>query len=66
MLGNGLRPHCTGALPGGPPWPARGTSSEFLLACRVHHGVGEAKTMVVVLLDGEIVPGGMRETGGPK
>lgn len=29
-------------------------------------GVGEAKTVVVVLFDGETVPGGMREAGGPK
>lgn len=65
VLGNGLRPRCTGALPGGPPWPARSMSHKFLLASGVHHGVREDKTMVVVRFDGAIVPGVTGEACGP-
>lgn len=50
-----------GGLPGGPPWPARGMSQKFFLASGVHHGVSEAKMMVVVHFDGETVSGGVGE-----
>lgn len=40
-------------------------SHKFLLTAGVHHGVSEAKTMVVVLFGGETVPGGVGEACGP-
>lgn len=64
VLGNSLRPYCTEALPEGPPWTARPKSHKFLLASGVHHGVSEAKTMVVIPFDRETVPGGVGEACG--
>lgn len=56
MLSNGLRPCCTGALPGGSLCTIRGTSCKFFLAYRIHDGVSEVKTMAVAPFDRETSP----------
>lgn len=59
---NGLRPCCTGPLPGGSLCPLRGTSHKFLLAYRIYDGVNEAKMMAVIPFNRETSP--WRHGGG--
>lgn len=55
VLSNGLRPCCTGALPGGSHCSLSHTSYKFLLAYRIHDGVNEAKTMAVTPFNRETI-----------